>query len=964
MKNSKYLGLLLIFFSQFLFGQINQAAEHNQMIAKEIGKINSLNSIYPEYDLFSKNNEPAKSTKYTNSVSEITVLNLNKESLNLLIEAAPDILTMSVPFQNKNIKLELYRQSVFTADFTAMDETGKIIDYTPGEYYRGIIKGEPSSLVAISFFKDDVMGIISNNESGNIVLGKSVDKQDYIAYAEHNLLSESPFKCGADELEYNQARENTMQFNPEMSEAPQTNKCVRIYYEIAYKPYVENNKDLQQTLNWLSGIQNNISTLYQNDDISIVLHQVKVWTKADPYTGDYSYNLNKFRQTVTSFDGDLAHLINYPSSTSVAYLESLCSSYNYAYSGINMTYNQVPTYSWTINAMSHEMGHALGSPHTHACAWNGNNTAIDGCGDQAGYGEGCSGPIPYGTGGTIMSYCHLIGGVGVNFNNGFGEQPAQRIRNFIDSRSCLSGGCSGSYTVTVSGGPAAGGTVSGGGTFNYGHIATVKAVPATGYYLKNWKENGTVVSTDKKYSFVVNSNKNMVAKFAEGYLITTKSSPADGGSTTGDGGYTNGSNATVKAVANTGYKFESWNEGGSVVSTNKNYKFTVSGARTLTAKFSKIKYDITVKASPANGGTVTGGGSYNYNATVTVKATPKAGYLFKHWKAGGTIVSTSANYQHTVTGKQTLTAVFVSGYLITTKSSPAAGGTTTGGGEYETGKTAKLKAVPNPGYVFSSWKEGSAVVATTPKYNFTVTAKRTLKAFFTKASYTIVTKSAPVAGGTTSGDGSYVFGKNVTVKAVANAGYVFESWLEGSTVVSTNKNYSFSVSGNRTLKAKFKKDSSARINATPNFAEAGIIQGSGEYEKGGFVILSATSNPGYSFSGWAENGKLISTDSELSFRAEGDRNLTALFDRNSQIDIDKMSLSAYPNPFSDFVMLDAGETEIKSVEFYDLSGRLISVYSINNMSKYQLDTRNLSSGTYLMKVYTAKETKTIKVYKK
>lgn len=97
-------------------------------------------------------------------------------------------------------------------------------------------------------------------------------------------------------------------------------------------------------------------------------------------------------------------------------------------------------------AMTHEMGHALGSPHTHACAWNGNNTAIDGCGPAAGYGEGCNGPIPS-QGGTIMSYCHLIAGVGINFNLGFGPQPGQLIRTTVDSKSCLGTDCTGGFTA-------------------------------------------------------------------------------------------------------------------------------------------------------------------------------------------------------------------------------------------------------------------------------------------------------------------------------------------------------------------------------------------------------------------------------------------------------------------------------------------------------------------------------------
>jgi hypothetical protein len=79
--------------------------------------------------------------------------------------------------------------------------------------------------------------------------------------------------------------------------------------------------------------------------------------------------------------------------------------------------------------VTHEMGHLMGSRHTHACVWNGNNTAIDGC--AATEGNCPQPPIPAG-GGTIMSYCHLQG-VGINFNNGFGPQPTAAILNNIEA---------------------------------------------------------------------------------------------------------------------------------------------------------------------------------------------------------------------------------------------------------------------------------------------------------------------------------------------------------------------------------------------------------------------------------------------------------------------------------------------------------------------------------------------------
>ena len=94
--------------------------------------------------------------------------------------------------------------------------------------------------------------------------------------------------------------------------------------------------------------------------------------------------------------------------------------------------------------MTHEIGHLLGSRHTHACVWNGNNTAIDGCAIPEG---GCTRPPTPTNGRTIMSYCdHMDSESYVNFNLGFGPQPGNVIRNSVNSASCLS-----SYSIQFTG---------------------------------------------------------------------------------------------------------------------------------------------------------------------------------------------------------------------------------------------------------------------------------------------------------------------------------------------------------------------------------------------------------------------------------------------------------------------------------------------------------------------------------
>ncbi|MBR6490790.1 MAG: hypothetical protein IKT02_00480, partial [Bacteroidales bacterium] len=55
----------------------------------------------------------------------------------------------------------------------------------------------------------------------------------------------------------------------------------------------------------------------------------------------------------------------------------------------------------------------------------------------------------------------------------------------------------------------------GNGTFSHGETCTLTATANTGYTFTNWTENGTVVSTSKTYSFVVTGDRNLVANFAQ-----------------------------------------------------------------------------------------------------------------------------------------------------------------------------------------------------------------------------------------------------------------------------------------------------------------------------------------------------------------------------------------------------------------------------------------------------------------
>jgi hypothetical protein len=95
----------------------------------------------------------------------------------------------------------------------------------------------------------------------------------------------------------------------------------------------------------------------------------------------------------------------------------------------------------------HEMGHMLGSAHTQWCGWIISTGlpivfgALDNCAPTEPVYVGDSpcppGAPPPGGKGTIMSYCHL--NKLISFNNGFGLQPGNAIRNYVDKTGCFPG---------------------------------------------------------------------------------------------------------------------------------------------------------------------------------------------------------------------------------------------------------------------------------------------------------------------------------------------------------------------------------------------------------------------------------------------------------------------------------------------------------------------------------------------
>lgn len=433
--------------------------------------------------------------------------------------------------------------------------------------------------------------------------------------------------------------------------------------------------------------------------------------------------------------------------------------------------------------------------------------------------------------------------------------------------------------------PVGSGTTTGDDSYAVGANATVTATAAPGFAFLNWTDNGKVVSTNTSHTLVMDVNHSLIANFVPTYLIGTSAAPAIGGTTSGDGIVNEGASVTAVATANAGYTFTNWTEGGLVVSNTASFTFNAASDRDLVANFAVMGATRTITVSAGPGGTAAGGGTVADGSSVTVTATPNAGYTFVNWTEGGVPVCDLPSHTFSATANRTLMAHFqpVGGgpegsFVISAATSPLAGGTVTGTGNFAPGASVTLHAFNNAGYEFTKWTEGGIEVSTLKDYTFTVGSSRTLTAVFVPA-LSIGVFASPPQGGLVEADApSYEAGDGADVQADANPGYTFLNWTENGNVVSTDAKYIFTITTSRTLVANFYSSGSVIIDLSASPPAGGAVSGGGaSIAIGAPVTALAKPAEGYKFSHWSEGGVRVSTDKDYEFDAAVNRVLVANF---------------------------------------------------------------------------------------
>ena len=154
-----------------------------------------------------------------------------------------------------------------------------------------------------------------------------------------------------------------------------------------------------------------------------------------------------------------------------------------------------------------------------------------------------------------------------------------------------------------------------------------------------------------------------------------------------------------------------------------------------------------------------------------------------------------------------------------------------------------IKAIPNYGYHFQQWSNGSTNIQDT----LVINSDSSISALFAKNQYSLIVQSFDPSLGSVTGNGVYNYLDTVIVTATATAPhYFFEHWSDGS----ADSSHSVAIIGDMLLTAYFAIDTHT-VTVLADSIAYGSVSGGGRYIYGAVTTLTAAPYSGYRFSHWS-----------------------------------------------------------------------------------------------------------------
>ena len=407
------------------------------------------------------------------------------------------------------------------------------------------------------------------------------------------------------------------------------------------------------------------------------------------------------------------------------------------------------------------------------------------------------------------------------------------------------------YTITLKTNNAALGSVSGGGTFNYLSNNEISAAANEGYVFAKWEDGNT--ANPRTVSLTCDTTFTAIFVPAECQLQVATSDEVKGYVSNSSGTYNYKDEVEISATANYGYHFTCWSD--SVTANPRTV--TITKDTVIKAEFAVNQYAITLQTNNAALGSVSGGGTFNYLSNNEISAAANEGYVFAKWEDGNTANPRTVS----LTCDTTFTAVFVAAeYDLTVTSANTALGSVTGSGTIKYKEKAIISAVVTAAhYHFNGWTDGNRQNPRTVQ----VLSDTAFVATFAIDSFTVAATSRTEEFGAVSGGGLYAYGTAVEVKAQPQPHCHFVEWSNGA--IGTVQ--TFNVEKDTAIAAVFAIDSH-RLQVASADSAKGTVTGSGNYDYGGQITVSATAAAGCYFTGWSDgttaNPRIITIESDTT----------------------------------------------------------------------------------------------------
>ncbi len=316
--------------------------------------------------------------------------------------------------RHHSVTLTMERFEVFAANASLTLKTAggpQPLSRPSSVLLRGAVLGEQGSEAILAVYPNAVYGWI-RSVSGTYYTGflsshdNEVSSGPAICVFNESTASERPgWMCGTSDPAVIQRPHKSRK----IENSTQALVSISVELEGDTDYYTDHNNDADDATEYAEAVIAAVNIIYKRDLGAVLkIANWTLWETTDPYTSTSADKLlGQFRQywvtNNTNRPRTIAHLLSGINDLGgIAYLESLCdTNYGYSVSGVTSkaTY-PAAGYVWDTDVVAHEIGHNIGSPHTHSCSWQ---PAIDSCYKSEG---GCfTGTTP--VQGTIMSYCHL-----------------------------------------------------------------------------------------------------------------------------------------------------------------------------------------------------------------------------------------------------------------------------------------------------------------------------------------------------------------------------------------------------------------------------------------------------------------------------------------------------------------------------------------------------------------------------